>query len=133
MNDERDELDLRRALSARMSELGLTQHETAERLGVSQSRVSRWLHGQAPSYERVPVLARFLGATEDETLRMIYGASLRPTRRESAGERLDRVEERIVELTTRLEQVLGALEAQGLIAEPAPERPAPRKRRRRSA
>lgn len=132
MKDD-DVPDLRRALSARMAELGMNQTDAAAALGVSQSRVSRWLNGQPPSYERVPILARFLGVSEDEALRLTYGATKRPPGRRSASDRLDRVEEQLVELTSRLELVLDALEAQGVTTHPPRGRGGSDRRRRRPA
>ena len=113
-----DAPDLRRVLSEKLASEAMTQTEAAAALGVSQSRISRWLAGQPPSYERVPILARFLGMTDDEVLRLIYGATRRPANRRTAAQRLDRVEEQLVELTTRLDRVLDALEARGLAAPP---------------
>lgn len=133
MNDHDDAPSLRRALSARMAELGMTQTDAAKALGVSQSRVSRWLNGQPPSYERVPILARFLGVSEDEALGLIYGATKQPRGRRSPSDRLDRVEEQLVELTTRLELVLEALEARGVTAPTPRGRGGSDRRRHRSA
>jgi transcriptional regulator with XRE-family HTH domain len=49
-------------LAARLDELGLTQSELSERLGVSTSAVSRWLSGdRRPSLEKAFEIESDLG------------------------------------------------------------------------
>jgi transcriptional regulator with XRE-family HTH domain len=57
------------AIAVRREELGLSQTELAERLGVSQQTVSRWEAGRAiPEPDRVAGLAKALDYEEERLL-----------------------------------------------------------------
>lgn len=50
---------------------GLTQQELAEQLGIGQSAVAMWeTQGFMPRTDKLPALAKILGCTIDELLRV---------------------------------------------------------------
>lgn len=51
-----------------MAAKGLTQERLAERVGVKQPTVSRWLRGAWPEVPYLPVIASELGVTVDDLL-----------------------------------------------------------------
>lgn len=60
-------------LADRLTVGGLTQQDAAERIGVRQSAVSRWLSGKdAPKDEHVPALVKFTGLRKAQVLEAIH-------------------------------------------------------------
>lgn len=55
-------------MKSRMRELGLTQEKLAARLGVHQSRVSKWLRGVKPSADNLRRIAGALDVSADYLL-----------------------------------------------------------------
>lgn len=57
-------------IAARRKEMGLTQQQLAERLGVTNKAVSKWESGNGiPDISLFTALAEVLGVTADELLR----------------------------------------------------------------
>jgi len=86
---------------------GRTQREVALELGISQTKVSRWMSGAAvPDETTIPRLAKWMGL-EEATLVVFLYTHRGNDRRRSLAERLrrqDDVIEEIMERLTRLEE-----------------------------
>lgn len=97
---------LARALYAKIEADGLTHGDVAKQLGVNESRVSRYLRGDAPSTQRIPAMARFLNLTEAQVLQLVYDAqsATRVASRADLEARLTTLEEQVAVLTERLDQ-----------------------------
>ena len=97
-----------RRLRARMEELGLNQVEAADLLGVSQSRLSRWLNkGDFPSDENTHVVAGWLGISGPEL------AALRFEARHEPGMGTGSVERRLLAIERQLKALTNAVERLG--------------------
>jgi transcriptional regulator with XRE-family HTH domain len=109
------------AVALRDALAGRPQIDVAAEMGVSQSRLSRWLQGEPPADDKVPTLARYLKVSESDVLHMIYRARTtgRPTKGDVSS-RLDSLERQVDHLTELLEQ---------LVAE---RKPSPARRRKSS-
>ena len=59
---------LAEAIKARRVELGLTQHQLAERVGVDHNSVSRWELGTRAPFHRLDEIASALEITPDALL-----------------------------------------------------------------
>jgi transcriptional regulator with XRE-family HTH domain len=103
------------ALSARMDELGRpTLEVVADRVGVSQPTISRWLQCDPPALDRAHALAEFLGLDVDQVTLMIVDAknergqrSRRPrgsTTAVPSPEALADLQERIESIARRVEE-----------------------------
>lgn len=56
-------------IASRRKQLGLSQYDLAEMLGVDQTSVHNWERGKAmPAAKRLPVIARILKCSIDELL-----------------------------------------------------------------
>ncbi len=87
-------------LTVRREELGFSQAELAERLGVSQQTVSRWESGAAiPQPERIIALAELLGLEEVRLLG--YAGYLPKADRSHYWEEFRTMYEGIVELSDK--------------------------------
>lgn len=61
--------DITRRIALGVEERGLSHRDVAQMLGVNDSTVSRWVHGQrTPSAEFIPGLCTLLGLTADALL-----------------------------------------------------------------
>ena len=60
-------------IAQHLADVGLTQRELAERVGVSQPTVSDWVNGEKiPTGDNVPRLAAALGVRPSELLASFY-------------------------------------------------------------
>lgn len=89
-----------RTVSVRRDEVGLSQAELAERIGVSQQTVSRWESGMAiPQPERVVALAKLLNMEEERLLG--YAGYLPKSDRSHYWEEFHAMYESIVQLSDK--------------------------------
>ncbi len=87
-----------RTLSVRREEVGLSQAELAQRIGVSQQTVSRWESGTGiPQPKRIAALAKHLDMEEERLLS--YAGYLRGGDRSQYWQDFQAIYERIVELS----------------------------------
>ena len=98
-----------------MAERRLKQSEVATAVGVTQSRVSRWLSRRGlPSDENVAVLATILDR-DPKYLQRIVAADRRDlfgeVDRRSTFDRLDALDERMGRLERKLDRILKRLDA----------------------
>ncbi len=92
-------------LLARMEEEGLTNVQVGALLGVDASRVSRYLAGDLPGMDKIPVCAKFLRIGESEMLEILY--SQRNAPKVNARRRMDELEEAVRKLEERVAQLEG--------------------------
>jgi transcriptional regulator with XRE-family HTH domain len=89
-----------RTVSVRREEVGLSQKELADRLGVSQQTVSRWESGTAiPQPERLSALAKLLDMEEERLLG--YAGYLPKGDRSHYWQAFQTMYERIVQLSDK--------------------------------
>lgn len=94
----------------------LTQAQAAEQIGVSQSRISRWLSGGMPvDHDKQAAVAAWLEVTRPE-LDDFLRRSHQITRRRTAVERIESLEDTVAQLHEQVRALRAALEAAGVIA-----------------
>ena len=98
------------------------QWQVAEQIGVSQSRISRWLSGGVPDAEKTALVARWLRVSEGDLFTFIRAHHSRPQARKSADQRFHELESAMQHLTDEVARLTAALAQQGVILPgPAPE------------
>lgn len=107
---------------SRREDLGISQKEAAERLGVSANTVARWERGSAlPTAARVTSLRDLLGISRARIADLVRGTAP-PPGAEAVEARIAELEDRIAELEERCVQPVTALEDQygnKIVFEPA--------------
>jgi len=101
---------------------GSRQWQVAEEIGVSQSRVSRWLAGGLPDREKLPLVAEWLGISDQELFVFLRDRHRRPAPRRSANERISELEHAMKELRAQVRQLSETLEATGAAKPRTPKR-----------
>lgn len=98
-------MDLATLLGQRIRDLGLTNTDVGNELGVDEATVSRWRRGTAPRPGKVEALAKFLQLPEADVLGAIHlgrlGKGSDPTE-----DRLSALEEQVAELRGLVEELL---------------------------
>lgn len=90
-------MSISEVLADRLVDEGLTQEAAAQRIGVKQSVVSRWVAGKdAPSDRYVPALVKFTGLTKRQVLDSIHQQKLAGAR--STPARITALEAEVAEL-----------------------------------
>jgi transcriptional regulator with XRE-family HTH domain len=100
------------------------QWKVAEEIGVSQSRVSRWLTGGLPDADKIGLVAVWLGVTEGELFTFLRAHHRRAPRR-SMGERLADLEVAMAAMMTEMEALSLRTEAFMAAWRPPAKRPQP--------
>jgi transcriptional regulator with XRE-family HTH domain len=95
-----------------MRDQGLSQRELADAIGVSQSRISRWIGGgQGPQMDRIPLIAKVVGLTEAEVAALVWQARKEPNRAAlTYGERLSALEGELADMREQMQRVVALLD-----------------------
>ena len=79
------------------------QAQVAREIGVSQSRISRWLRDSTPDETTIPRVAHWLGIPERALREFLAAKHARPGLRQSTSERLGDIEDVLEELRTEIQ------------------------------
>jgi transcriptional regulator with XRE-family HTH domain len=102
--DHAQRVSFAEAFRHELARRGWTQKRAAEHMQIAQQEASAWANGRRlPSYERVPVVARFLRLTPEEVNTMI-------DEEVSLGARVDQLESKLVDLEATLRKIQRLLE-----------------------
>lgn len=107
-----NEQTLSRVLLETMERDGLSQRELGEAIGVSQSRISRWINGsEGPQMERIPAIAEVVGLDEQQVAGLVWQAKRQPrTGPRTYAQRMISLEAQVQALTEQVQALTGTVE-----------------------
>lgn len=91
------------------------QWQVADEIGVSQSRISRWLAGGVPDAEKTALVAKWLKVSEGDLFTFIRSHHSRPQARKSADQRFAELETAMQALQDEVSRLTSALAKGGLM------------------